>query len=397
VSLDDLRARGKGTALPTRPGPNDDAGVGFTSGSTGPAKGVIYKHHQLQAQRDALVRLYSIDASDSLVAAFGPFALLGTLMGIPSVVPDMEVTSPGSLTGPALADAAASIDATLVFASPAALKNVAATSGDFSADQRAALGHTRLLLSAGAPVPAETLRAAARLVPNAEAHTPYGMTEAMPVANIDLADIDAVGDGEGVCVGHPVEGVDVAISALDNAGSAIGDLSSDTGVLGEVCIRAAHMRNGYDRLWMTESEASQPMGWHRSGDVGHLDDEGRLWIEGRIGDVITTPDGPVTPVGIEHVVAGIDGVDLAAVVGVGPLGTQQVVVVLSLVGGGRRSSLADEALADRVRDAAGPVDIAAVLTVPSLPVDKRHNSKIDRTRIAAWAENVLAGGRMGRI
>jgi len=397
VSLDDLRERGRGVTLPTRPSPDDDAGVGFTSGSTGPAKGVIYKHHQLQAQRDALVRLYGIDGSDGLVAAFGPFALLGTLMGIPSVVPDMKVTSPGSLTATALADAIASIDATLVFASPAALDNVAATSPGLSSDQRAALEHTRLLLSAGAPVRAETLGAAARLVPNAKAHTPYGMTEVMPVTDIGLSEIDAVGSGEGVCVGHPVAGVDVAISVIDNEGRVVGDLTSETDVLGEVCIRAAHMRNGYDKLWMTENAASQPAGWHRSGDVGHLDDDGRLWIEGRIGHVITTLNGPVTPVGIEHAVSALGGIDLAAAVGVGPPGTQQVVVVVTLVGGGRFPSLADEALADRVRGLAGLVDVAAVLVVPSLPVDKRHNSKVDRTRIAAWAEKVLAGGRMSRI
>ena len=397
ASLDDLRDRGRGVTLPTRPGPNDDAGVGFTSGSTGPAKGVTYTHHQLQAQRDALVRLYSIDASDSLVAAFGPFALFGTLMGIPSVVPDMKVTSPGSLTANALANAIAAIDATLVFASPAALSNVAATAGELSSDQAAAMANARLLLSAGAPVPVETLRAAAAVLPNAQAHTPYGMTEVMPVADISLAEIDTVGVGEGVCVGYPVEGVDVAISAIDEHGSAVGALTSDTGVLGEVCIRATHMRDGYDKLWLTEHYASQPVGWHRSGDVGHFDDEGRLWIEGRIGHVVTTPVGPVTPVGIEHAVSLLEDVELAAVVGVGPVGTQQTVVVLTLVEGVRRPSLADEDLADRVREITHPVDIAAVLVVAALPVDKRHNSKIDRTRIAAWAENVLSGGRMGRI
>jgi acyl-coenzyme A synthetase/AMP-(fatty) acid ligase len=397
VSLDDLRERGEGIALPSRPGPLDDAGVGFTSGSTGPAKGVGYKHHQMQAQRDALVRLYDIDASDSLVAAFGPFALLGTLMGIPSVVPDMKVTSPGSLSATALADAAASIDATLVFASPAALSNIAATADELSSDQRAVLERARLLLSAGAPVPVETLRAAADLLPNAQAHTPYGMTEVMPVADISLAEIDTVGAGEGVCVGFPVDGVDVAISAIDDEGRSTGSLTSDSGVLGEVCIRAGHMRDGYDKLWVTEREVSQPAGWHRSGDVGRFDDEGRLWIEGRIGHVVTTADGPVTPVGIEQAVSVLDEVDLAAVVGVGPIGTQQVVVVLNLADGGRRPDLADEELADRVRKIADPVDVAAVLVAPSLPVDKRHNSKIDRARISAWAEKVLAGGRMGRI
>ncbi len=397
VSLDDLRSVVEDVQLPDPPGDHDVAGIGFTSGATGPAKGVVYRHHQLQAQRDVLADLYDVSQSDSLVAAFGPFALLGTLMGIPSVVPDMKVTAPGSLTATALADAVGSIDATLVFASPAALRNVVATTEKLALKQVDAFGSVRLLLSAGAPVPSEVLRAASKFMPKAEAHTPYGMTEAMPVADISLEGIDAAGTRDGVCVGVPVKGVGVAISAIDAEGGATGPLGSTAGVLGEVCIRAAHMRDGYDKLWMTERIASQPAGWHRSGDVGHFDDEGRLWIEGRIGHVVTTPNGPVTPVGIEHALSILDRIELAAVVGIGPVGTQQVVVVVSLVERERRPGLADEDLADSIREITAPVDVAAVLVVPSLPVDRRHNSKIDRTRIAAWAENVLAGGRMGRL
>jgi acyl-coenzyme A synthetase/AMP-(fatty) acid ligase len=318
-------------------------------------------------------------------------------MGIPSAVPDMSVTSPGSLTAEALADAAEAIDATLIFASPAALRNVAATASELTSTQTAALERARLLLSAGAPVPSEVLRSAADLMPNSEAHTPYGMTEVMPVADISLAEIDASGAGVGVCVGFPVEGVDVAISPMSDEGQATGALTSEPDVVGEVCIRAPHMRDGYDKLWVTQSAASQPTGWHRSGDVGRFDTDGRLWIEGRIVHVITTATGPVTPIGVEHAIAVLDDVELAAVVGVGPVGTQQVIVVLSCVSGNSRPDLADEGLSDRVREVAGTIDIAAVLVVPSLPVDKRHNSKIDRTRIAGWAENVLAGGRMGRI
>jgi acyl-coenzyme A synthetase/AMP-(fatty) acid ligase/alpha-beta hydrolase superfamily lysophospholipase len=397
ASLNDLRDRGADAQLPEPPGPLDEAGIGFTSGATGPAKGVIYRHRQLQAQRDALISLYGINESDSLVAAFGPFSLLGTLMGIPSVVPDMKVTSPGSLTARALADAADRVEATLVFASPAALRNVASTANELTSSQREALANARLLLSAGAPVPADVLRTAAALMPNAEAHTPYGMTEVMPVADISLTQIDTAGTRDGVCVGQPVDGVDVAISEIDAQGRAVGQLTSESGILGEVCIRAAHMRDGYDKLWVTDNRASQPAGWHRSGDVGHFDADGRLWIEGRIGHVVTTAAGPVTPVGIEHRVAMLGDVHDAAVVGVGPVGTQQVVVVVTPVDQIRRPDLASVNLADRVRSAAGPVDVAAVLTVASLPVDKRHNSKIDRTRIARWAEAVLSGGRMRRI
>jgi olefin beta-lactone synthetase len=160
-----------------------------------------------------------------------------------------------------------------------------------------------------------------------------------------------------------------------------------------VCIQAAHAKDSYDKLWVTQHRSAQPEHWHRSGDVGHLDSDGRLWIEGRMIHIITTANGPVTPVGIEQAVESVTGVEQAAAVGVGPAGTQQLVVVLVPTVKPRRPGLAPSPLAQQVR-AATPVDTAAVLVVPALPVDKRHNSKIDRTRVAKWAAAILAGGRM---
>ena len=193
ATLDDLRHRGEGLPAPPEPGPSDLAAVVFTSGATGPAKGVRYRHHQAQAQRDALMHVYDIRPSDRLVAAFAPFALYGAAMGIPSVVPDMEVTAPGSLRADAVGAAAEAVGATLVFASPAALRNIAATSGDLEAGHRGALAEVRLLMSAGAPVAPAVLRRAGEVMRNAEAHTPYGMTEVLPVADITLAEIEVAG------------------------------------------------------------------------------------------------------------------------------------------------------------------------------------------------------------
>ncbi len=396
ATLAEVRSRGVGGALP--PGPDDDdlAAVVFTSGSTGPAKGVRYRHHQAQAQRDALVDVYEIGPDDRLVAAFAPFALYGAAMGIPSVVPAVDVTAPGTLTATALGDAVEAIGATLVFASPAALTNVAATSSELTDTHHKALAGVRLLLSAGAPVSATVLRRAAEAMPNAEPHTPYGMTEVLPVADITLADIEAAGRGNGVCVGKPLDGVEVTVDPLDAAGRPVGELVADPGVTGEVCVRAAHVKDGYDRLWATQHASAQPPGWHRSGDVGHFDAQGRLWIEGRLVHVITTASGPVTPVGIEHAAEAVPGVALAAAVGVGPEGTHQVVIVVAMSPPQRRPGLAPIELADAVRGKVD-ADVAAVLAVPALPVDKRHNSKIDRTRVAEWAEGVLAGGRWGRL
>lgn len=396
ASLDEIKNRGADVAEPPEPDADDAALVVFTSGATGPAKGVTYRHHQAQANRDALAEVYDIGPDDRLVAAFGPFALYGPALGITSVVPDMEVTSPGTLTATALAGAAAAVDATMVFASPAALKNVVATAGDLTPALRSALGKTRKLMSAGAPVPAELLREVARLVPNADLHTPYGMTEVLPVADITLRELEEVGIGDGVCVGFPAPGVEIAISALDGDGAATGDLVNAANVVGEVCIKAPHAKDEYDRLWITQHASAEPGGWHRSGDVGHLDDTGRLWIEGRLFHIMKTAHGIVTPVAIEHAVEALPGFEMAAAVGVGPAGTQQVVVAAVPDEPVRRPRVADAELAATVRRAVA-VDVAAVLLVPELPVDKRHNSKIDRTRVAEWAERVLAGGRVGRI
>ncbi len=387
TTLAQLEALGAHSPLPDPPLADQPAAIAFTSGATGPAKGVLYLHGQLQAQREALAALYSITDSDRLVAAFGPFALMGAALGIPSAVPDMNLTAPRTLTAQALAEAVEAVDATMVFASPAALANVARTRAAV-----APMPGVRLLLSTGAPVPAELLREVLTMFPSAQAHAPYGMTEVLPVADIGLKEMEAAGAGNGTCVGHPVPGVTVAVSALDAAGNATGPLSEQPGITGEVCVQAAHMKQRYDRLWVTERAASRDAGWHRTGDVGHFDADGRLWIEGRLVHVIVTADGPVTPVGLERRVEAIPAVKRAAAVGIGPRGAQQVVMVVETESA--RAGLASDALRDVVRASVG--EIPAVLTVRALPVDIRHNSKIDRVRVGRWAQRVLGGGRVGK-
>ena len=393
-----------------------EAAVLFTSGATGAPKGVVYRHRQLRAQLELVRTVFDIRPGDRMVAAFAPFALYGPALGIGTAVPAMDVTKPGTLTATALADAAAAIQATQVFASPAALRNVAATAGHLSRDQRAVLGKIRLLLSAGAPVPVPLLRQVQKLLPAAELHTPYGMTEALPVTDISLTEIEEAGPGDGVCVGRPLPGVRVQISPMDMLGRATGELTAAADITGEICVAAAHVKDRYDRLWATEAASSRNPGWHRTGDIGHLDQQGRLWVEGRLVHVITPPAGPLTPVGVEQRIEALEEVAAAALVGVGPVGTQQPVAIVttpwpnaarpsplsSHLPAVRRhaqasfgGALADQELTAAVRDAAG-IPLAAVLVVDSLPVDIRHASKVDRTRLAAWAERILGGGRIGR-
>jgi acyl-CoA synthetase (AMP-forming)/AMP-acid ligase II/pimeloyl-ACP methyl ester carboxylesterase len=395
-SLVELADAGRGRPLPAPPPADADAAVLFTSGATGPAKGVVYRHRQLESQRDALAKTYGVGPQDRFVAAFAPFALYGPALGVTTAVPAMDVTAPRTLTATALAKAAAAIEATMVFTSPAALVNVLATAGPLDGSDRAALGGVRLLLSAGAPVPVDLLRRAVELMPRARAHTPYGMTEALPVTDTTLEAIEEAGAGNGVCVGWPVDGVEIALSALGADGRAEAPPTAEPGVTGEIVVRAGHAKDRYDRLWVTERASARDPGWHRTGDVGHLDPEGRLWVQGRLGHVITTATGPQTPVGIEARVECLAAVRLAAAVGVGPPGIQQVVLVIETRPATSRAGLAPPGLAISVRGQAR-VPVAAVLAVPALPVDIRHNSKIDRVRVARWAAGLLAGGSLRRL
>ena len=395
-----LTELGRGqTALPW-PAPETVAAVAFTSGSTGPSKGVIYRHHQIQAQRDALMALYEITENDQLVAAFAPFALYGPTMGITSVVPDMDVTAPGTLDACSLAKAVELVNATLVFASPAALVNVVATSAALTESQQAACSRVRLVLSAGAPVRAELLAQATSIFTSADVHTPYGMTEVLPITDISLTELEQAANdtssesirAEGVCVGRPLPGVLVQVDPLDESGEPVGVLSTEPFVLGEIMVQAAHARDRYDRLWLTNHKASQPAGWHRTGDVGQLDSSARLWVGGRSGHVITTPQGVLAPVESEQRIETLSDVMMAAVVGVGPAGTQVIVAVVEMPARLGPTGGASMELTDQVRNVVGEdVDIAAVLVVRKLPVDRRHNSKVDRSAVAAWASRTLSG------
>ncbi|WP_432790009.1 alpha/beta fold hydrolase [Brevibacterium sp. K11IcPPYGO002] len=403
TSLTELSRTPHRAELPTL-APDADAAILFTSGSTGPAKGVRYTHADISALAAVLTRVFDVTEGTGLVAGFPPFALLGPAIGATSVTPDMSVTKPKTLTASAIADAIIAGRATMVFASPAAYTNVAATVGELDDQQRAACAGVELVLSAGAPVPLELMDAIAGVFPNASIHSPYGMTEGLLLTDIDRDGVAAAAatGGHGVCVGQPIDGVELALAPIDESGRSTDELiqgEDARGRLGEFVVSAAHIKSGYDNLWRTTADSARDdlhgLTWHRTNDIGHIDDAGRVWLEGRLQHVVTTPRGPVGPGGLEALIDADSQVSRSSVVGIGPVGTQALVAVLDAEGTTLSPGLAPLDLTARLREKIAEAvghDLTAVLVAPEFPTDIRHNSKIDRSRLAAWAVSVLAGG-----
>lgn len=382
--------------------PDADAAVLYTSGSTGPAKGVVYTHRQMAGMRDTIKNTYSLTAGTGLIAGFAPFALLGPALGCTSVTPKMDVTKPKTLSASALASAAHAIQATAIFASPAALVNVVATSSNLNKEQRSALKNIDLLLSAGAPIPMPLLEKVSAILPNASLHTPYGMTEALPVTDVDFqsireaqqdAETSVPGAGNGVCVGTPVYGAQILVAPLDSRGEATGTPTTEAGITGEIMVSAPHVKDRYDTLWVTEEVSTQNPGWHRTGDIGHFDASGRLWVEGRLTHVMVTSAGVLTPVAAELATEEVEGVKRAAVVSVGPVSVATPVAVIETVEK-TKAGQAPFGLTQRIRQhvlSTTGIELSAVLVVDEHPTDVRHNSKIDRPALAQWAEKTLTG------
>ena len=265
------------------------------------------------------------------------------------------------------------------------------------------------MLSAGAPIPVPLLDELSKLVPHASLHTPYGMTEGLPVTDVSLDMIrQALAEGtpnaegdildpfarDGVCVGYAVYGAAVAIAPLQEDGTVASEMTHEPGVTGEILVSAPHVKDRYDTLWVTEEQSISTPGWHHTGDVGHLDAAGRLWVEGRLAHVLLTAQGVLTPVAAEQSAETLDAVRRAALVSVGPAGTVAPVLVIEAADRKLKQGQAPFELSrqirERVQDDTG-IELAAVLVIKEHPTDIRHNSKIDRPALGEWASKVLAG------
>ncbi|MDP9434359.1 MAG: fatty acid CoA ligase family protein [Actinomycetota bacterium] len=372
---------------PRRPD-GSPASIFFTSGSTGPPKGVEHGDAQLVAVAGLVRDLYGMGPGEVSLATFPPFALFGPVLGMTTVVPRMEPTRPADVVPARIAAAAERAGATVMFGSPALL--------DTLSRGGVPMPTVRRVVSAGAPVPRTVQRRTlALLQPGAQVHTPYGATEALPVATIGSDELLALPE-PGICVGRPVPGVDVALVRVTDAPLAelTPDLLVGPGEVGEVVVRGPVVSPAY--IERPEATAAAKLLWdgrlaHRMGDLASWDDEGRLWFAGRKAHVVHTADGPLYSVPCEEVFNAHPAVRRTALVPVGPPPASTPVLCVEPEPGVRPTPALSEELLALGRSDPQTRAVAHVLYPPAFPVDIRHNSKIDRPRLGRWAERQLDG------
>ncbi|PVZ14226.1 fatty acid CoA ligase family protein [Actinomycetospora cinnamomea] len=366
------------------------AAILFTSGSTGPPKGVEHHEDGLLAQAGLVRDLYGLGPGDVSLATFPPFALFGPALGMTTVVPRMDPTKPAKVVPARLVRAARRTGATVMFGSPAVLDRLGR-----GAPAGTRLPTLRQVISAGAPVPRDVQRRVLALLdPGAQVHTPYGATEALPVASVGSDELLDLPD-DGICVGRPVPGVDVAL--VRPTDGPIEELTPDRhvapGEVGEVVVRGPVVSPAYaDRPAAT---AAAKLRWdgslaHRMGDLASADAAGRLWFAGRVSHVVHTAGGPLHSVPCEEVLNRHPAVRRTALVGVGPDGDRRPVAVVEMLPGHRLTPVVADELRALAADDARTRSITTLLEHPGLPVDPRHNSKIDREALGRWAAGELA-------
>jgi acyl-CoA synthetase (AMP-forming)/AMP-acid ligase II len=425
-TLAQLRARRLSEGFrPAQTSADDPAAIIFTTGSTGPPKGVLYRHGNFDRQADEIRDFYNIQPGEIDLPGFPLFALFNCAMGVTTVIPDMDPTRPAKVDPRNIIEAINDWKVTQAFGSPAIWNAV----GRYCEENKIVLPTLKRVLSAGAPVPPHVLkrmkaaiaasgyasstthlaphvlkRMQAAIAPQGDVHTPYGATEALPVASIAATEV--LGEtaamsatGAGTCVGRHFPGIEwKVIRITDGPIPTIGEAEElPLGEIGELIVRGPVVTTEY--VTRTDANALHKIAdgtgfWHRMGDVGYLDGE-RFWFCGRKSHRVITAAGTLFTIPCEAIFNQHPRVYRSALVGAGQPGRQRPVVFIEPWPEHRVTSKADrdrflaelQVLAKRHEHTAGIRDF---FFLDALPVDIRHNAKIFREQLKLKADRWLA-------
>lgn len=374
---------------------DDPALIGFTTGSTGTPKPTVMTRGNLAHMIRGISEQWHLDADGEIIdmPTFPIFWIIGMSHGGTVVVPPMNFATrgPGDANPARLAETIRRNSVHSMFGSPALLTNLAS----YCADHDLTLPSIRRIVAGGAEVPGPLFAAVKAVLDGGEMYSDYGATEVLPATEI-AGDV-VVGEtwprterGEGLCVGAPLGGVEVrVVGIVDGPIATMQDAEVlPEGSVGEIVVRSPHVSDHYYQSPDDMADNKIADGdtlWHRLGDTGFLDEAGRVWVCGRRSHRVVTPERTYFPLCCEPVVNTHPEVARSALIaitpadGAGGTGAVEPAMCIEVAGGASDRWPAIEVEIRGLLDAHEATrGIRKLLRVKRLPVDRRHNAKIDR-------------------
>ena len=383
---------------------DDEAAVAFTSGGTGIPKGVAYLHGIFKKQVEIMRDEMGVADGEVHLSVMYIFALFNPALGVTTIIPDMDARKTAQVNPAYLVESIETFGVTMSLGSPLIWSMLA----DYCLKRGLTLPSLKHVFMFGAEVMPDVVERFAKVMPNGRIYTPYGATEALPLTLMSgeaiLSETGAKTlTGAGVCVGTPIGGLQARIIPISDEPIAVWNdsLALAAGQIGEIVIKGAVVTREYvNRPRQTaEAKIRDADGfWHRMGDLGYLDEQGRIWVCGRKSHRVETSSGLRLPVQVEAVFNQHPAVKRSALVGLGAFGQQQPVVILEMQPKhAPQNADATTRLIDELRELGQQHehtrDIRTFLLHSSFPVDVRHNTKIDRLALRDWAARKLSSRR----
>ena len=370
---------------------SDYSAILFTSGGTGIPKGVLYTHGILNAQTDALQKMFSLDETQKDLPGFPLFALFTLAMGMTSVVPDMDPTKPAQCDPAKLVKNILDNNITFVAGSPSIWQKV----GKYCLEKNITLPSVKQVVMFGAPVRTEIHEMFKKILVNGDTYTPYGATESLPVSLISGTEIldgkaNATKLGAGTCIGKAVPGIEIKIiNTSDIPETHLNEMKS--GDIGEIIVSGLQVTPAYFEMPEETQKAKIIVDgklWHRIGDVGYLDQQNNLWFLGRKTHRVKV-DSSTThySIRVEAIFNQHPEIKRSALIQI--LKNNSVTPALAIERHDGQTSLSESFKKDLEQLAESSAHTRMIhdfFLHPSFPVDVRHNIKIDRSKLSKWAQ-----------
>lgn len=376
--------------------PDELCAILFTSGGTGTPKGVEYTHKIFSTQTKLLQQLFSLTPKDVDIPGFPLFSLFALNMGLTSCPPPMNPAKPAKANAKKLVDWITQQRGTFVAGSPAIWERVA----DYCLAHQITLPSVKYLVMFGAPVSIELHQKFKKILTHGKTYTPYGATESLPISCISGDEVleqtaSCTNDGKGTCVGTIVPHVQVKIIRPTN--DAIPDLRETeelpVNTPGEIIVSGDVVTAKYfgraketmrAKIYHPQSDGSIRL-WHRIGDMGYLDHQGRLWFLGRASHAIKIADTYHFSIACEAIFNRHPQVKRSALIEIFDRPKSQLAVVIERVDKkvlcGYKQKKFEEELRSLAKEFPHTQEISQFFYHSSFPVDVRHNIKIDRLKL----------------